>query len=186
MDPVKLVDTASEKMERIHHRTSKHLAAIQANKVNKESMADVKVNAYNSMTPLVQLAQISGMDAQTLSIEPYDKSLTIAIEHAIRKEKKDYFVRQGKTGNILATAPVLTQERRVKLAKEVQQYTEQAKVQIRQKRADMKKELKDLKKEGVAEDSIKKAESTLQKMTDTWIQAVEKIYSDKEKSLLTV
>lgn len=186
MEVKNLLQEASEKMAQICRHTDTQLKNIQAHKITRESLDGVKVSAYDSLTPLSQIARINVVDTQTLSVEPYEKSFSGAIESAISKQKKDHFVRQNKTGAIFVSLPALTGERRGKLVKEVQQQGEQAKINIRNKRSDAKNELKKLQKEGVSEDEIKKAEAELQKKTDEYTRQLEDICKTKEKNLMTV
>ena len=78
--------------------------------------------------------------------QPGEKNFAAAIESAIRNHKKDHFVRQNKTGGIFVSIPALTGERRSKLVKEVQEQGEQAKINIRNKRTDIKKQKQNYKK----------------------------------------
>ena len=181
-----LLQEASDKMAQICAHTDTQLKNIQAHKITRESLEGVKVNAYDNLTPLSQIARINVVDTQTLSVEPYDKSFSSAIESAISKQKKDHFIRQNKTGAIFVSLPALTGERRSKLVKEVQQQGEQAKINIRNKRSDIKNELKKLQKDGASEDDVKKAEATLQKTTDEYTKQIEEICKNKEKNLMTV
>lgn len=186
MEVTHLLNEASVKMHQALQHIQEQLKGVQAHKITRESLATVRVNAYDRLTPLSQLARVNVVDSQTLSVEPYEKSLTTSIESAISKHKKDHFVRQNKTGAIFVSLPTLTQERRGKLVKEVQQQVEQGKVNIRNRRTDAKKELKALEKEGVSEDEIKKAEGELQKITDQLIRALEELSRSKEERLMTV
>lgn len=186
MEVTDLLQDISEKMQLIAQHIQHQLQSVQAHKITRESLGTVKVNAYDTLTPLSQLARINVVDTQTLSVEPYEKTLTAAVEHAIRQHKKDHFVRQNKTGAIFVTLPTLTEERRKKLVKEIQQHTEQAKVQIRQKRTDAKKDLKILQKEGLSEDEVKATETALQRVTDEYIATIDDLYAQKAKSLMQI
>ena len=181
-----ILDLTKEKMNHLVQHNQQYLKSIQAHKITRETLDGVKVNVYQSETPLHQLCRINVVDPQTLSVEPYEKSLLNPIESAIRHNKKDYFVRQNKNGLIYVSQPPLTEERRKKIVKEVQQQIEQAKINIRNKRIEAKKQLKNLEKQGTSEDEIKKAETTLEKITAQHIQSIDDAYKVKEKNLMTV
>lgn len=186
MEIKNLLKEASEKMAQICQHTEAQLKSIQVHKITSDSLGMIKVNYYDTPTPIYQVARINAMDAQTLAVEPFEKNLASTIENAIKHHKKDFSVRQNKTGGILVSLPHLTEERRSKLVKEVQQRAEQEKITIRNRRAEAKKELKNMQKAGSSEDEVKKAENELQKITDQYIQEIDNMCKAKEQSLMKV
>lgn len=186
MEIENILKEVSEKMAQICQHTREKFKTIQVHKITSDSLGMIKVNYYETATPIYQVARVSTMDTQTLLIDPFEKKMSTIIETAIKHNKKDFFVRQNKSGGILVSLPRLTEERRSKLVKELQKDAEHEKVTIRNKRSDIKKEFKTLQKGGTSEDEVKKGEEALQKITDQYIQEIDKMSKEKEKALMQV
>ena len=172
-------------MAEIYQKTQEHLDRIQM-KISPKSVKDIKVNVYDNLVSIEKIARFNKVDAQTISVEPFDKAHAAAIEGAIIKNKQDFNVKRNATGSVHVTLPPLTEERRKRRAKEVRQQAEKEKISIRNQRTDAKKALKGLQQEGASEDEVKKAEERLQKITDQHVAEIERLCKDKEKSLLTI
>ncbi|MEM7362143.1 MAG: ribosome-recycling factor [Bacteroidota bacterium] len=181
-----IMKEVTEKMEQTRQKTQEHLDRIQVS-ISSKSLENIKVNIYETLLPIKNIARFNKIDSQTISIEPFDKTHAAAIESGITRSKQDFSVRRkGNTGSVYVTLPPLTEERRKKHVGEVHEQEEKEKVLIRNQRTHAKKELKNLPKEGISEDEIKKAEDKLQKITDKYIKGIEELCRKKKENLLTI
>ena len=146
----------------------------------------VTVDYYGSQTPLNQTANINVLDARTLGVAPWDKSMVASIEKAILNS--DLGLNPVTTGDIMRVPlPALTGERRKELTRVVRAEAEKAKVAIRNIRRDANHQFKDAVKEKlITEDEDRKQEVLIQKMTDTRIGDIDSILRDKEAELTEV
>lgn len=162
------------------------LGKIRTGRAHAGLLDHVRVDYYGTKTPLSQLANISTADARTLTVTPYDKSAVTAIEKAIRES--DLGLNPAAAGQILRVPlPPLTEERRRDLTKHVHKEGENAKIAVRNVRRDSNQQLKEqLKKKLITEDDDKRAEDTVQKMTDRFIADVDKLVAAKEQEIMQV
>lgn len=162
------------------------LGKIRTGRAHAGLLDHVRVDYYGTKTPLNQLANISTADARTLTVTPYDKGALAAIEKAIRES--DLGLNPAAAGQILRVPlPPLTEERRRELSKHVHKEGENAKVAVRNVRRDSNQHLKEqLKKKLISEDEDKRAEETVQKMTDRFISDVDKLVVAKEHEIMQV
>lgn len=146
----------------------------------------VMVDYYGSDTQLSQVASVVVEDARTISITPYEKTMTAAIEKAIMKS--DLGLTPNTAGQtIRINMPPLTEQRRKDLVKVVKNETEAARVSIRNARRDAMQAVKELLKgKQVSENDEKRAETDIQKLTDAHIAKAEEAMLAKEKELLTM
>jgi ribosome recycling factor len=131
------------------------------------------------------VANISVMDARTLSIQPWEKNMLQPIERAILNANIG-ITPQNDGALIRLFLPPLTEERRKELVKKCQAEGEHSKVAIRNIRRDAIEGIKKLQKNGLSEDAAKDAEAGMQQVTDKYIAAVEKHLSSKEKEIMSV
>ena len=175
--------TAQDKMEKAVQVLKRDLMSLRAGRANPALLDKVIVDYYGSPTPVNQLANISTPDPRTLFIQPWDKSAVAQIEKSILKSEL------GLTPNndgsaIRITIPPLTEERRTDLVKVARKTGEEAKVAVRNVRRDANDELKKLEKNGeVNEDSSRRGQDEIQKLTDQFIKEVDKVVADKEKEI---
>jgi ribosome recycling factor len=162
------------------------LGKIRTGRAHPGLLDHIRVDYYGTKTPLNQLANISVSDARTLTIAPFDKSATQAIEKAIRES--DLGLNPAAAGQVLRVPlPALTEERRKELAKHVHKEGEGAKIAIRNVRRDANQHLKDLvKKKLISEDDDKRGEDAVQKMTDRFIAEVDKLIAAKDQEIMQV
>lgn len=179
------LDDAKEQMGKAVQHTNKELGKIKAGKASPSMLDGVKVLYYGAETPLNQVATVNTPDARTLSIRPFEKNLIGDIEKAIINSDLG-FNPQNNGESIMINIPILTEERRKELVKQVKTEIENGKVRVRNIRKDTNNGLKDLQKDGASEDAIKKAEEDVQKLTDAHIAQIEEIFVSKEKELMTV
>ena len=141
------------------------------------------VDYYGSPTPLQQVANVNSLDARTLSIQPWEKSILEEIERAIINANLGLNP-QNNGELIMINVPVLTEERRLDLVKKAKAEGETAKVSIRNRRKDANNFIKGL--DGVSEDIVKDGEAEVQKITDSYSTKVDALVDAKEKDIMTV
>lgn len=179
------LDVAKEAMTEVVIRLESVLAKIRAGKANPQMLSTVKVDYYGVQTPLSQAANVSTPDAQTLSIQPFDKSLITDIEQAIIDANLG-FNPSNNGEKVIVNVPPLTEERRISLVKQVKSEIENSKVSIRNIRQRANDEMKKLGKEGLSEDLVRDAEGAVQDLTNTYSSKIDDIYSAKESDIMTV
>lgn len=177
---------AEQRMAKSLEALKTELAKIRTGRANAALLDHIRVEYYGAKTPLNQLASISVADARTLTVTPYDKSATSAIEKAIRES--DLGLNPAAAGQVLRVPlPPLTEERRRDMAKHVHKEGENAKIAVRNVRRDSNQSLKELlKKKEISEDDDKRAEDQVQKMTDRFIGEIDKLVAAKEQEILQV
>ena len=153
---------------------------------NFSMLDNIIVDAYNSKTPISQLANISVPDSSTLTIQVWDNSLIKNIETAIIESNLG--INPQSDGNIIRLPiPKLSEERRLELTKIASQYSENAKISIRNIRRDSIDEYKIAEKEKeISQDDLKKHTSEIQKITDDFTKKIEEIAHAKKNEILTV
>ena len=179
------LDIAKEAMQEAISHLENVLAKIRAGKANPQMLRTVKVDYYGVQTPLAQTANVSTPDAQTISIQPFDKSLITEIELAIVDANLG-FQPSNNGEKVIINVPPLTEERRRDLVKQAKIEVENAKVSIRNIRQKANDEMKKLGKEGLSEDIERDAEEAVQDLTNTYSAKIDEIYSDKEAEIMTV
>jgi ribosome recycling factor len=180
-----LFEMTTEKMDKAINHLEVELSRIRAGKANPHILDGIEVDYYGTMSPLNQVSNISTPDAKTIAIQPWEKSMIDKIEKAILAANINLTpVNNGEL--IRLNIPPLTEERRLQLVKQVKNEGENAKVSIRNARREANDELKTLQKDGLPEDITKKAETSVQDMTNEYTDKVDKIVEVKEKDILTV
>jgi ribosome recycling factor len=164
----------------------KEFAGLRTGRASPALLEPIRVEAYGSMTPLNQVANVSVAGPGLLSVQVWDKALTKAVESAIRESNLGLNP-QAEGQVIRVPLPPLTQERRNELAKAAARYAEQARVAIRGVRRDGMEQVKAWdKKHEVSEDEAKRAEDEIQKLTDQYVKQVDAALAEKEKDIRTV
>ena len=179
------LDIAKESMEEATAHLETVLGKIRAGKASPQMLRTVKVDYYGVLTPLSQAANISTPDAQTIAVQPFDKSLIPDIEEAIAGANLG-FNPSNNGEKIIINVPPLTEDRRRDLVKQVKSEVENTKVSIRNIRHKANTEMKKLGKEGVSEDIVRDAESSVQDLTDAFSNKVDSLCSKKEEDIMTV
>ena len=168
-------------MASINH-LEKELAKIRAGKANPIMLKGVSVEYYGNMTPLNQVASISTPNAQTISIQPWEKDLLEEIEKSIINSNLGLNpVNNGES--LLINIPPLTEERRMELTKLAKSESESAKVSIRNTRKDVNNKIKGL---DISDDLKSNLEIDSQELTDKYIKKVDEMFTLKEKDILTL
>ena len=162
------------------------LKTIRAGRASAAVLDKVAIDYYGVPTPVQQVGQIASPEPRMLVIQPYDPSTLSAIEKAIAAS--DLGISPQNDGKVIRLSfPPLTEERRRDLVKTVKQYTEEAKVQIRNIRRDVLDDAKKQKKNGeITEDDVKGMEKDIQGLTDKYIKEIDGISAAKEKEITEV
>jgi len=177
-----IIEACKESMEDSIDHLERELLNIRAGKANPSMLASVKLDYYGSLTPLSQISNINTPDAQTISIQPWEKDKLQEIEKAIMIANLG-FNPMNNGESIIITIPPLTEERRKELVKISKSEIEKAKISIRNSRKDANNEIK---KCEVSLDQKSISESNIQDLTDEYISKIDKIYLIKEKEILSV
>lgn len=183
---IELISTSKERMQQSIENLQRQLGQIRAGRANASILDRVQVEYYGAMTPLKQLASITIPEARVLMISPFDKSSLKEIEHAINAS--DIGITPTNDGNFIRLViPMLTEERRKELVKEIGKYIEESKIAIRNIRRDaMENAKKQQKNNELTEDDLKDLEKEIQQITDSAIKDVDAVAKEKEKELLEV
>lgn len=179
------LDDTRQNMEKAITHLEDELAKVRAGRANPSMLSEIKVDYYGAHSPLSQVSNVSATDARTLMIKPWDKSMLQPIEKAILASNIG-LTPQNDGEVIRLSIPMLTEERRKTLVKQVHQIAEHSKVSIRNARRDGNEGIKSLQKDGLAEDLAKQAEGEIQQYTDAYISKVDKHVEAKEKEIMTV
>lgn len=180
-----IIQGADELMKKAINHLESELTKIRAGKANPQMLDGLVVDYYGSPMLINQVANVSVMDARTLTIQPWEKNMLQPIERAIIAG--NIGVTPQNDGIIIRLfLPPLTEERRKELVKRCQGEGEQSKVAIRNIRRDAIENIKKLQKTGLSEDASKDAETEMQQVTDKYISMVEKHLTVKEKEVMAV
>ncbi|MCR4899589.1 MAG: ribosome recycling factor, partial [Treponema sp.] len=160
------------------------LNTIRTGRANAAIFDKVRVDYYGTKSPLNQVATIAIPEARSVIITPFDKSLIGEIEKAI--QVADLGFNPSNDGKVIRiTIPALTSDRRKELVKQAKTIAENSRTAIRNIRRDGNDELKKQQKDGtLTEDGLKSETDKLQKLTDKYIDEINKIYDAKEKEIL--
>jgi ribosome recycling factor len=181
-----LLADALERMGKSVDSTRHEFQSVRTGRASPALLDRVNVDYYGTATPLRQLATITAPEARLLSIQPYDKTSIKAIEKAIIGS--DLGLTPNNDGNLIRLGiPELTEERRRDLVKVVRHIAEEGRVAIRNIRRDCMHDLRELRDEGeVGSDDERRAESELQKLTDSKIADLDSALKHKEEEILEV
>ena len=180
------IDDAGDRMHKSVDSTRHEFTSIRTGRASPALLDRVEVDYYGAVTPLKQLAQISATEARLLTITPYDKNSIKTIEKSILES--DVGLTPSNDGQVIRLSiPELTEERRKELVKIVHGIAEQGRVAVRNIRRDVMHDLRELKNEGeVGSDDEHRAESELQKLTDSHVGEIDSALAGKEQEILEV
>ena len=165
---------------------SQNLSEVRAGRANPAILNKISVEYYGVPTPINQVAGISVPEARTIVIQPWDASVLKAIEKAILAS--DIGLNPNNDGKLIRlNFPELTADRRKELAKDIRKMAEDAKVSIRSIRRDGMDVVKDeQKKSEITEDQKADFEDKIQKLTDKYVEEIDKILEAKEKEVMSI
>jgi ribosome recycling factor len=177
---------AKERMDKSIETFKHEIAKIRTGKATTALLDGIRVEYYGSQSPLNQVANVTVLDAHTLSITPWDKNMVAEIDKAILSA--DLGLNPVNDGtNIKVPIPPLTEERRKELVKLVKKFGEDAKIAVRNIRRDANDRLKKMEKDKeLSEDLRHDAESEVQNITDNHIESVDEIVKHKETEIMEV
>ena len=178
--------TAETKMGRTSESFKNELHKIRTGRAHPGILDQVQVDYYGSMVPISQVANVSLLDARTISVQPWEKGMGAKIEKAIRES--DLGLNPATQGDLLRVPmPALNEERRRELTKVVRGEGEDAKIAVRNLRRDANEHAKRLLKEKeISEDDERRSLDDLQKLTDRYISEVDRLTSGKEAEIMAV
>lgn len=180
-----MLDETSASMQRAIDFFESELVKIRAGKATASILDGISVDYYGNPTPIDQVANISVMDARTITVQPWEKKMLQPIEKAIIAA--NIGINPQNDGNIIRLfLPPLTEERRKEFVKKSNGEGEQAKIVIRNIRRDAIEQVKKAQKEGISEDAAKDAEAAIQEITDNNIVLIDKYLNVKEKEIMSV
>lgn len=181
-----LVMEAEEKFEKTSDVFRSDLTQVRAGRANPHVLDKTRVDYYGTPSPINQVGNIAVQDGQCLVISPWDKSLLKEIEKAI--QVSDIGINPTNDGNVIRLVfPVLTEERRKDIVKQVKKMSEDAKVAVRNIRRDYLDVFKKMNKnKEMTDDEYADYEAQIEKLVASAMGEVEKATSEKEKELMTV
>lgn len=184
MEEIELyLEEAKDLMTKAVNHVASELTRIRAGKANPSMLDGIVVSYYGSTTPINQVSSLTTPDARTIFIKPWEKGMIGEIEKAIRDANLGLNP-QNDGQQVIINVPMLTEERRKQLVKQVGQECEHGKVSIRTIRKETNEQLKKIK--GASEDDVKNAEETVQEMTNDFIARVDTLMKKKEVEIMTV
>ena len=181
-----VIDNTKERMGKCINALESELGTIRAGRANPTVLDKITVDYYGVPTPINQMASVSVAEARILVVQPYDASQLKPIEKAI--QASDLGINPANDGRVLRiTFPQLTEDRRKELCKQVSKICEDSKVAVRNVRRDGMDKIKAKKKANeITEDDVKEAEKDIQKLTDKFVEQIDKIGEDKNKEIMAI
>jgi ribosome recycling factor len=179
-------NNAKDRMTKAVEALRRELATIRTGRAHPGLVEHLRVDYYGVPTPLNQLATISVPDPRLLTIQPWDRQAMGAIEKAILKS--DLSLTPTNDGTVVRLSiPQLTEERRRELVKVVHKKVEEGRIEVRNIRREGHEELRRLQREKlIPEDDQFRGQERLQKLTDEFVQQIDRLGEEKEAELLAV
>ena len=178
------IDSAKSKMEQTIAFVKTEIGKIRTGRANTEMFNNILVNYYDNETPLNQVANIAALDAITISIQPFDKTVIDDIEKAILES--DLGFNPSNNGNsIMITFPPLSAERRQELVKVASKIIEDGRISVRNIRREIIQSAKRIEDEqNISEDNMKTFLDDIQEVTDSFITRLNALQKEKEVEIL--
>ena len=175
-----------EELGKAQDHYASELLQIRAGRANPKLIEKITVDYYGTMTPISQMATISVPEARMILVSLWDNSMLKAVAKAI--EAANLGLNPSDDGRVIRLVfPQLTEERRRELVKDMNKYTENAKVVCRNARRDVLDEFKKMKKDStITEDDMARLEKDVQKLLDDTIATIDKMSANKEKEIMEV
>ena len=178
------IDSAKTKMEQTISFVKSEIGKIRTGRANTEMFNNILINYYDNETPLNQVANIAALDAITISIQPFDKTVIDDIERAILES--DLGFNPSNNGNsIMITFPPLSAERRQELVKVASKIIEDGRISVRNIRREIIQSAKRIEDEqNISEDNMKTFLDDIQEVTDSFITRLNALQKEKEVEIL--
>jgi ribosome recycling factor len=179
-----VISEAKQKMSQAIEALKRDFNRVRTGRATPALLDGVKVECYGATMPIDQVASISVPESRLITIQPWDKSIIGDIEKSILKSELGLTpMNDGKL--IRISIPPLSEERRKELAKVARKMAEDSKVSVRNHRRDANDTLKDLKKEKeISEDELHRILDQVQKITDDFIEEIDKVTAEKENEII--
>jgi len=177
-----IIDSTKEQMDKAIKHLEHEFTNIRAGKASPVMLKSVVVDYYGTKTPLSQVANVNTLDAHTLTVQPWEKSLIPEIEKGILSANLG-FNPMNNGESIIINVPILTEERRRELVKVAKNQAENTKIGIRNDRKEANKELKNL---DISEDLLKNTEQDIQDLTNKYIKKIDEHLAIKEEEIMKV
>ena len=178
-----LTKQARELMHKAVESTKREFSSIRSGKASTSLLDIIRVEAYGSHVPLNQVAMVAAPEPRLLTVQPFDKSLSHAIEKAI--SESELGLNPATQGNLIRVPlPALSEERRRDLVKVVHKLGEEGRIAVRHARTETLSKVKKLEK--ISEDDKRHAEKDIQKLTDEHIKQIDGLIHSKEAEILEV
>ena len=186
MSIAEIKKTAEQKMQKSVESFKHELTKIRTGRAHPGLLDQVHVDYYGSMVPISQVANVTLLDARTISVQPWEKGMGAKVEKAIRDS--DLGLNPSSQGDLIRVPmPPLTEERRKELTKVVKHAGEDAKVAARNVRRDANEQAKKLLKDKqITEDDERRSQDEVQKLTDRTIAEIDKLVAGKEAEIMAV
>jgi len=177
---------AERRMQKAVEALKQDLGSIRTGRASSALIERIYVDYYGTPTPINQVASITIPEARLLVIQPWDRKLLTDIEKAI--QKSDLGINPNNDGQVIRLSiPPMNEERRRELAKTLHKRLDEHKVAIRNVRRDIQDKLRDReKKKEISEDELKRSTERLQKLTDRYVDEMDKVGKAKEQEILEV
>ena len=177
---------AERRMQKAIETLKQDIGSIRTGRASAALVERITVEYYGAPTPINQVASISVPEARLLVIQPWDRKLLTDIEKAI--QKSDLGINPTNDGQVIRLAiPPMSEERRRDLVKTLHKKLDEHKVAVRNVRRDIQDKLRDReKKKEISEDELKRSVEKLQKLTDRYIEEMDKVGKTKEMEILEV
>src|SRR3989440_3960792 len=181
-----IFDDAERRMKKAVEALRQDLGGIRTGRASSALVERIHVDYYGAPTPINQVASITVPEARLLVIQPWDRKLLTDIEKAI--QKSDLGINPSNDGQVIRLSiPPMNEERRREMVKTLHKKLDEHKVAIRNVRRDAQDKLRDReKKKEITEDELKRSSERLQKLTDRYIDEMEKVGKTKELEILEV
>jgi ribosome recycling factor len=181
-----IFEDAERRMQRAVEALRQDLTAIRTGRASASLVERIHVDYYGAPTPINQVSQISVPEARLIVIQPYERKLLTDIEKAI--QKSDLGINPNNDGQVIRlNIPPLNEERRREMVKTLHKKLDEHKVAIRNVRRDAQDKLREReKKKEISEDELKRSSERLQKLTDRYIDEMDKVGKSKELEILEV
>jgi ribosome recycling factor len=181
-----ILGDAERRMQKAVEVLKQDLVTIRTGRASASLVDRIQIDYYGTPTPVNQVAQIAVPEARLIVIQPYEKRLLIDIEKAI--QKSDLGINPNNDGQVIRlNIPPLNEERRREMVKTVHKKLDEHKVAVRNIRRDVQDKLRDReKKKEITEDELKRSTERLQKLTDRFIDEMDKVGKAKELEILEV
>lgn len=181
-----IYDHTKEQMLKSIDALKRDFSTLRTGRVTTHVVDHIKVNYYGTPTALNQVGNVIALDATTISITPWEKSMLSTIEKAI--QKADIGVNPNNDGDFIKLFfPPMTTDQRQSIVKQAKAMSEKAKIAVRNIRKDSNSDIKDYEKEkDISEDESRRGQTEIQKITDSHVSQIETVLASKEADILKV